>query len=334
MSILAKNKSSSILLIKILVLSFSLSLSFAVFAKNVEFQFLPEEHLDDHFMQIKNINSLGIANEKVDGLFVSELSGLAWDEGRQLLYAISDSGILYHIKVTVENNTLRKTKILKAYRLKDKAGRAFKGKYTDSEGLAVKYNAKGQVTELIISFERKFRIGRFNLQGKLLSEIKLPKKLRNKKNYQGKNKGLESVIYHPKYGYITAAERPLKNAPKGYQTLYSSKGKVWHFKPSAYKNISVTGLETLENGDILVLERAYSGLFSPMIIALRQVKLSSCNKLRQCDITEIATFNSVDGWRIDNFEGLAHYKGNQYLMVSDNNNNPLQSTALVMFEIK
>jgi hypothetical protein len=40
-----------------------------------------------------------------------------------------------------------------------------------------------------------------------------------------------------------------------------------------------------------------------------------------------------DGWNLDNFEGLTHYKDNIYLMISDDNGFFLQSTILTMFEI-
>ena len=327
-------KHSLSLFLKLLALLLTLFLSSTVLAKNFTFQFIPEDSLADTFMNIKNISSLGISTERVDGLPITEMSGLAWDEGRKLLYAISDRGILYHIQLVIKNNELKASNIIKAYQLKDRNGKAYKKKYRDSEGLSVKRNSKGQVVELIISFERKFRIAYFNLQGRLLSEVKLPEKLTKRKNYQSKNKGLESVTLHPKFGIITAAERPLKNAPKHYQTLYSMQGKEWHFKQLPYKNISVTGMESLPNGDILVLERAYSGLFSPMIIALRQVKLSECDKSRKCKVEDIAVFSSLDGWGIDNFEGLTYLGNNQYLIVSDDNNSPLQSSALVLFEIK
>lgn len=332
----SKNNIRPFLLHPLTLLSLVVTLLFPSItsAKNFAFQFIPENYLSDTFMGIKNINSLGIGNQRVNGLPVTEISGLAWDEGRQLLYGVSDTGLLYHIKLTVKNKKLTATKVIKAYQLKDKKGKPFKRKYSDSEGLSLKRDASGKVVALIISFERKFRIGYFNLQGKLLRYVKLPQKLNNKKNYQSKNKGLESVTLHPKFGVITAAERPLWGAPKHYQTLYSAQGKIWHFKQLPYKNISVTGLESLPNGDILVLERAYSGFFSPMIIALRQVKLSACDTSHKCKVEEIAIFDSTDGWRIDNFEGLTHFKNNQYLIVSDDNNSPLQSTALVLFEMK
>ena len=208
--------------LKLLAILLAFFLSSTVLSENFAFQFIPEDYLSDTFMNIKNISSLGISTQRVDGLPVTEISALAWDEGRKLLYAISDSGVLYHVKLVIENNKLKATKVIKAYQLKDKNGQVYKRKYRDSEGLSVRRNARGKVVELIISFERKFRVARFNLQGRFLSDVKLPKKLRKRKNYQGKNKGLESVTLHPKFGIITAAERPLKNSLKDYQTLYSA----------------------------------------------------------------------------------------------------------------
>ena len=321
-------------LFKLSLIFSSLFFSPSILANNFVYQFVPEDFTSTEFMQLRQISSLGIGTQKVNGLAVNELSALAWDEQRKLLYAISDSGVLYHIRPIVKEGKLLEAKVLQAYRLKDKKGKALKGKYRDSEGLSLKRNQQGRVSELIVSFERKFRVLRFDLQGKFLGKIKLPKVLRKKKNYQSKNKGLESVTLHPKWGVITAPERPLKIAPPHYHTLYSTTGQRWHFKESSHRNSSVTGLETLANGDILVLERSYSGLFSEMVISLRQVKLSACNQQRQCEVVDIAVFNSLDGWRIDNFEGLTHYKGNQYFIVSDDNESPLQSTVLVLFEIK
>lgn len=321
-------------LIKLTTLFLFFLLCTPVLAKNFAYQFIPEDFATNSFMHLKTISSLGMSERKINGIAINELSGLGWDEQRKLLYAISDSGALYHLKIIIKNGKITKAKVLRAYKLRDKKGNVFSRRYRDSEGLTLKRNHKGMVTELIISFERQFRIARFNLQGKFLGNISLPRNLREKKNYQSVNKGLESVTLHPKFGVITAAELPLKTAPKHYQSLYSSKGRVWHFKQSSHRNSSVTGLETLPNGDILVLERSYSGLFSAMVISLRQVSLSSCNQHRQCNVKDIATFNSLDGWRIDNFEGLTHYRGNQYIMVSDDNKNPMQSTVLVLFEIK
>ena len=70
-----------------------------------------------------------------------------------------------------------------------------------------------------------------------------------------------------------------------------------------------------------------------MVISLRKLNLNKCNEQRVCEVESIARSDSSDGWLLDNFEGLTHYRVNQYLMVSDNNNNPLQKTIMVLFEV-
>lgn len=287
------------------------------------------------FMQIQLQGSLALRPSKVDSLPVYELSGLAWDEDEQLLYAVSDEGLLYHLKVTIEDNKLTSLKIIAAMQLKDINDLRIRGKYSDSEGLTILNgnNGKKGDAELIISFENKPRITRYSTQGKILGKVKIPKKLRKRKYFRHKNKALEGVTNHPKYGILTAAEYPLKKHAITEQTIYSSSGKEWHFPAAKAKNSSITSLEVLANGDVLVLERAYRNPLIPIIINLSRIRLDQCDKENICKKETIAHFSGADGWLLDNFEGLAHFKGNQYFLVSDNNQNPLQKTLLILFEV-
>ena len=43
--------------------------------------------------------------------------------------------------------------------------------------------------------------------------------------------------------------------------------------------------------------------------------------------------DSSVGWRIDNFEGLARHRGLRFFLVSDDNENALQTTILLYLEI-
>ena len=61
--------------------------------------------------------------------------------------------------------------------------------------------------------------------------------------------------------------------------------------------------------------------------------MDKCNDKRECEIQTVVSLSGSDGWALDNFEGLTHYDKDQYLMISDNNNNPLQNTVLVLFEL-
>ncbi len=334
-----------LLIIGILMASIS-SLISCGYSQSSSYQYsiLPQgknAQFDSNFMQIKIKKTIGLRSLKVNDLPISELSGIAWDNDEQLLYAVSDEGLLYHFKLSFsDDNKLSSINPVLATPLKDIIGYPLKGKYSDSEGLSLiaGNNGKKGDSKLVISFENKPRIALYSPTGKLLKKIKIPKKLRKRKTYRSKNKALESVTVHPKYGIITAAEYPIRSDDIKYQSLYaiSKKGnkRIWHFKASSSANSAVTGLEALEDGSILILERAYQNPITPIIISLRRLDLNKCNKKLECDTETIARFNGADGWLLDNFEGLTHLTGNQYLMVSDNNQNPLQRTLFVHFSIK
>ncbi len=293
------------------------------------------DNIDTRFMQLNLNGSVVLKSSTFNSIPVKEISGIAWDNDEKILYAVSDEGYLYHLSVTIKNNKLEGLKVIFAAKLADSSGNPLKGKYRDSEGLSTlkTNNGKQGDTQLLISFENKPRIVKFSTKGRMISTIKLPKKINKKRNFSNKNKALESVSYHPKYGVITAAEYPLKFRNKTIQTVFSSSGKEWNFERSKAPNSAITGLEILDNNDVLVLERAYKNLLVPVVINLRRLKLDQCNKKQLCTTETIARFDASDGWSLDNFEGLAHYKDKQYFMVSDDNNSLFQKTILVLFEV-
>lgn len=291
----------------------------------------PKGFSGNEYMQTKLLGTIALSAARVDGLPVAELSDLAWDKTSQTLYSVSDGGYLYTAKIKQSKNKLLSAQITKAVKLKGPNKKYLRGANNDPEGLDI--IRRNNTTELIISFEGNSRVARYNTNGEYLGSVSLPKKLKGSRSYRHKNKALESVIVHPKHGVITAAELPLKASDANTQTLYSQHGKEWHFPRYKAAESSVTALEVLGNGDILVLERAFSGIFNPLVISLRQVRLNQCDSNHQCPVKELAVFNSANGWNMDNFEGLTHLSGNRYLMVSDDNNSPMQQTLMVMFDI-
>ena len=297
--------------------------------------FTPDGFAGDRHMSIKLMGSIALSGARVNGLPIVEVSDLAWDEDTQTLYSISDDVYLYTLKLSLNKDKLTQAKITKAVKLLGKNKKPLKGSNNDPEGLSIKNhnNGKKNDAELIISFEGNSRIERYNTQGQYMGDVKIPSKLKKQKSYRGNNRTLESVTIHPRHGIITAAELPLKANARKKQTLYSQHGKEWHFPSHSAKESSVTALEVLDNGDILVLERAFSGIFSPLVISLRQVQLNKCNKKNLCAVKNIAIFDSSNGWNVDNFEGLTKLAGNRYLMVSDDNKSPLQQSIMVMFEV-
>lgn len=286
----------------------------------------------DTFMRIRLRGTIELpADKKINGLKLTELSGLAWDEDEGILYAVSDKGYLFHFQPILLKKTLTSIHYHGAYQLRNREGRKLPSR--DSEGLALlkgRNGIKGD-SELVIAFERVPSVGRFTSTGEWLGNYILPTPLQQIKNYSYRNTALESVTIHPQFGMLTAPEWPLRGN-KGKIIIYAQNGQQWAFPHHPAPNSAVVALEALPNGSILVLERAFVSKFRPLIISLRHITLSTC-QLNTCPLKKIFIFNNSRGWRIDNFEGLTRYRANTFFMVSDNNDNPFQRTLLNYFEI-
>lgn len=278
-------------------------------------------------------DTVAIPPYKVNGISISELSGLAWDQDEQLLYAISDKGNVFHFQLILEANRIVKVDPVFAARLQDKDGEQVKKGRRDSEGLTLINAANGKRgdTQLVIAFEGIPRIIRFTPQGRAISNIGLPAVLQDRRAYQHGNDSLESITFHPRHGFITAPEMPLKGQPRNLHTLYSTKGKQWSFMAYPAKNSGISGLETLSDGNLLVMERAWSGILNPLVVSLRYLDFKQCSKDGACTVQDLKVLSSH--LLVDNFEGLTHIQGNQYLMVSDDGNEELLRTALTLFTL-
>jgi len=285
-----------------------------------------------HYMKIRILDQRSLSYPNIDGHHFFGISDLAYDSKKKRLYMVSDQkGKLFAFQARF-GKKIEVLKPLYAVKLVGRGGKAFRRWRRDSEGMTL--DRKGR---LLISFEGRPKIGRFDSRGRMKKAYRLPPKLLNAKNYRSRNKSLESLALHPKYGLLTASEWPLKRDKAKDQTIYSLSGKEWHFKAEPDTSSAVVAIEVMDDGNLLVLERAYSGLSSPLVITLKKVWLKGCQKRgkrkRECRSEVLAKFSSSDGWHIDNFEGLAKVGKNRYVMVSDDNDNFFQRTLLVYFEV-
>ena len=266
--------------------------------------------------------------KEIGGLKFSEISDLAYDLKEKKLYLVSDEGKLFVFDASFSNK-IKTLSPISSVKLVKSNGEKFKKWRKDSEGLAL--DNKGH---LYASFEGRAKIGRFDQKGRMVKQYTLPKKLRNPKNYRSRNKSLEALTWHPKYGLLTATEWPLKDEHKKDQTVYALNGDKWYFKAEAEQGSAVVAMEVMDDGNLLVMERAYSGLFNPLVITLKKVYLNECrNKKQVCKSELLLKMNSHKGWNIDNFEGLAKVGEHRYVMVSDDNDNFFQKTLLIYFEV-
>jgi len=253
------------------------------------------------------------------------ISDLDYDAKNHKLYMIGDRGYFYVFDANFDTRRIKKLKYQKAYHIRTTKNNII---HPDIEGLT--HDSKGN---LILSFERTPDVEIVSKQGKLIKKLTLPKKLRDKSIYKSSNSMFEGVAYHPKYGVLLAVERPINHQANTKQTIYSLKGKEWHFKAESYPNSSVTALEVMDDGNIILIERAYNGLSNPFYITLKKVYLNQCNKKSECKSEVLATFSSAEGWGYNNFEGLAKVGKNRYVMVSDNNGRSFLPTNLTYFRV-
>lgn len=353
----------------IIIAALSLCLPMSVFAKAYEAElFDPNEISIVEFDNVTLDKGYRLSFSRINRLPFFGLSGLAWDEQTDTLYAVSDRGALFHFRVIFDNNdVISDVELLEAYPLRDKSGKPLKGRAADAEGLILhhitddlfqtaKTQKKPTITpaihpenhqlappmpislptnkELLVSFEHQPRIIRYSLDGEYLGEVSLPQALQNIQNYRHPNKALESLTFHPSFGVITSAEYPLKKYSIEQQQLYNLRGDdVCRLQVAPAENSAITALEAMPDGSVLVLERAWSGIAKPLVITLRKIYFPE-KKFSSCREELLASLSTADGWYLDNFEGLTHIGKNRYLMVSDDNDNPLQQTLLVQFSIK
>jgi len=294
---------------------------------------LPTESTPPANAGLRPLGMLELPEMSVNGLRLSQLSGLAWDEDERILYAISDKGALFHLRPLWREGKLAGVRLLLAVALKEKNGKALKEPRVDSEGLDILKGRNGKKgdAELVVSFERAPRIARYRPDGMLLGEQPLPTPLADRGSYRRGNKSLESVCVDDQLGVLTLPEEPLKNERAGFNRIFRLDGGSWplpllgRFRPSA--------MECLGHGRVLILERDF-GTFTGRAVALRRATLTGDGRVgTMAEAETVALLDAAEGWQIDNFEGLAHHKDNRFFTVSDNNDLFVQRTLLFYFEL-
>lgn len=286
-----------------------------------------------HIGKLRLLGALELPPRSVNGVRLSGLSGLAWDEDENLLHALSDHGVLFSLRPKFRNGQLADVTLLRVASLIDPVTRRpVRWTRSDAEGLDALNARNGRKgdTELLVSFEREPRIVRYQPDGAHIADIPLSAGMRDVKRYRGGNTMLESACNHPHEGPLTAPEAPLDNAT-GVARLYRMDGSAWRFPASRG---GIVALECLPDGDVLVMERSYSNLSLHWIITLRRLHLPAGTPPDSMLPAEIlASLDSDQGLHIDNFEGLTRHRGNRFFVVSDDNDVFFQRTLLLYFEL-
>jgi hypothetical protein len=289
----------------------------------------------DRFMEVRLWGTLKLDRGPVAGLFIGGLSGLAWDEDEALLYAVSDDAKLFHLRPIIVDGMLADVRVVDAYPLRDRHGQPLRRPWSDSEGLALEHGANGKRgdSRLVISFERKPRIQRYRADGRWAGDEPLPVVLRDPGNYADPNKALESVTLHPRHGILTGPEQPMRSGASGRIPVFRMDEASWAYPLHSAPRSSLVAIEALPDGSLLTLERAFVSAINPLVISLRRAEFSPNDGSAPLRVSDLAVFDTSQGWLLDNFEGLARHRERFFFMVSDNNWRTTQTTLLVYFEL-
>ncbi len=300
-------------MLRILLLLF---ISLSLYAELKEHQLHKSFDILNSFSKIKFLDAKEVKFNPYKGIAFHEISGIEYDKGR--IYGVSDKGFLYYMSINIVDDKIKNLSLDKAVKLKTNKKSNTK---IDTEGIVLVDDS------FYIPFERNPKIEKFSFDGKKLKTKKIYKDLRKIKNYRSDNKALEAIAYSKKYGIITAPELPLKNKLNYLHTLYA-KDKTWHFTLKA----PISSMAFMSKHKLLVIQRKYNKKSTDATLYLTQVNLNKCT-LNICSSKILAKLKTSKGWNIDNFEGLTKVGKNRYLMISDDNNSPLQKTLLVLFEV-
>mgnify|MGYP006280912443 CR=1 FL=1 len=293
------------------------------------FEISPDFLPGDRYMAATLLGSLVLSGAKIDGLGLHELSGLAWDEDEGLLYAVSDTGALFHLVPRFEGTRLVDIDAVAAFRLSGPDGAPLNDDRSDAEALAIENGANGVSgdTRLFISFEQTPRIAEHRPDGAFVADVDLPPTLADASVYAKPNQQLEALARHPDIGLVTAPQKPITGAVPDLLTLYDLEGREWRIEPLDPDHSAVVALEPLPGGDLMVLERRYASFFQPVIFRL--LKVTPGTPDRTLTAETLVTFDSSKDFRVDNFEGLARHRGGRFFLVSDDNRNFVQKTLLL-----
>ncbi|MEN8214767.1 MAG: esterase-like activity of phytase family protein, partial [Pseudomonadota bacterium] len=287
-------------------------------------------YVGDETPEVRPLGVVKLDAESAAGIPIGGISALAWDQDEAMLYAVSDNGILHHLRPLFDGDKLVAIDLLASYRLHNKQGKPLKDEHCDAEGAYVVKAGNGIKgdSELVISFEKTPRIIRFSPQGQLIEPYSLTPVLADKSNYNTANQMLEAVAPHPDKGILTIAQRPMKG--RDNQLLHALNGETWEYRMEQDKGNSVTAMESLADGRILFMERAWDSLMSPLVVTFKEGYFTEDGKL---ELRVVARLDSSKGWALDNFEGLAHHRARRFFMASDDNDSLLQRTLLFYFEM-
>jgi len=280
---------------------------------------------------LEALDSIEIPADGASGVRIDELSGLAWDADEQLLYAVSDKGVLHHFRIRLEETRIVEMQPIFSTPLATTTGEPPVRPLTNAEGLAALNgdNGKRSDTELLIALEDGPAIGRYTPQGHRIADVALPGTLADANQYSEENSRLEAVAFDARHGVLTAPEEAMLGQPPERHTLYAADGTTWSFKTFQPHRSNIKAIEAMPDGNVLILERTREEKGGASIARLRYLDLAGC---AQGDVCGPAELSASPGAMLEgNFEGLARLSDELFLIVTDKKD--AEPTTFVLFKV-
>lgn len=273
-------------------------------------------------------------DERFGGLSSLELS----TDGTGLL-AVSDRGFWFKADLAYTDGHLSGLDNPVMAPILGPDGKPFKGKVrSDAEALAgwEPMRIDGKV---IVGFESRSRAGLYDL-GKdgfkaRFKDLKLPKAVAK----GPPNQELEAIgrfASGPLAGSLLAISELNKDENGDIRAWVWGGKKAFSFAIKQYEDYAITDLAILPDGDVLTVERSFSGTALPGM-AVRRIKTEDI--VADGAVAPSLVFSGrMPFYRIDNMEGIAVSKLNgetRVTVISDNNYRPqFQRTLLLQFALK
>jgi hypothetical protein len=263
------------------------------------------------------LDSLILPATEVDGLKISELSGLAYDADDHVLYAISDKSRLFRIALDVTGDKLTGLKPVAGATLVDAAGNPIRDGGFNAEGLEALNAANGKVgdTRLVLLSENGPSAAEFSTEGQWIADLQLPAPVMDPTALRSENDGVEAVTMHPVHGLITAPQEPLLNVDRTLHTLFATDGHRFTYSSQDIGASGIKALTTLGDGSVLVLERTRSADGLTVMPYLRRIDLTDCSGAAPC-VNTVARI-TVPGIADADYEGVTEIAPGLFVIVSD-----------------
>jgi hypothetical protein len=251
---------------------------------------------------------------------VDEMSGLAWDEDEQLLYAESDQGQLVKFKVELGKDKIISVTPVFFGPLKLKSGDST---FTDAEDIVILNSANGKKgdTQIGVVFEDGPAAGLFDDQGQFISPIKLPAPLSDPTSYAEPNRTIESIATNTDHGFLFVPQVPIIGQKKDMHTVYAEDGSTWSYETLQPKRTSTKSMQTQPDGSLMILEGVNLGGFWSKLdmgtheMHLRRMDPAACKSGEMCPIIDYVPKDPEA--MTDRFEGLTRISDNLYLIITD-----------------